>query len=274
MISRKPVRSLWVIIFCFFGLCFIMACASQGQKPVSVYVPPSENVLRVGVSPDAAPLVYKQGEEIVGLEAELAQELAKSLGKSVHFVELDWEDQIPALQDNRTDIIMSGMSITTMRRYRIAFSEPYFRIGQMPLVRKGDETEKSLFAKGVYAIIAWTPIMRIGVLKGTTGEYYVRKRLSRAKEIISFPTANEAVSALKKGDFDLFIYDAPMIYMLAAENEADLQVLDSLLTEEYLAWGMRKNDADLLESANAFIEALRNDGRLDRIINRWIPFKH
>jgi hypothetical protein len=62
-----------------------------------------------------------------------------------------------------------------------------------------------------------------------------------------------------------------MIYMLASENEADLVPLSSLLTEEYLAWGVRKNDVELLKAANSFIEALRNDGRLASIVDRWIP---
>jgi len=271
MISTKGENRLWDLILCFVSLALIVGCASQVEKPVGVYLPPSDNLLRVGVSPTAPPLVYKQGDDIVGLEAELAQELAKFLGKSVQFVELNWEDQIPALLENRTDIIMSGMSITIPRLYSIAFSEPYFRTGQMPLVRRRDKTDKYLYAQGYYAILGMAPIIRIGVVKGTTGEFFVRKDFGSAKKIASFLTAKEAADALKNGNIDLFIYDAPMVYVLAAENQADLSPLPSLLTEEYLSWGIRKNDTELLESANAFIETVSNDGRLGQIVKRWLP---
>jgi len=271
MTSTKANPGPWAVTLFLFIACLVMACATEGQKPDAVYIPPSENVLRVGVSPTAAPLIYKQGDEMVGLEVDLAKGLAKSLGKSLRFVELPWEDQIPALLENRTDIIMSGMSITIPRQYRIAFSEPYFRTGQMPLVRKRDKIDKYKYTSGYYGIFAMAPVLRIGVVKGTTGEFFVRKDFGSAKKITAFLTAKEAVAALKGGDIDLFVYDAPMIYALAAENQADVAPLLSLLTEEYLGWGMRKNDEGLLESANAFIRQLKRDGELLPTVNRWLP---
>ena len=78
---------------------------------------------------------------------------------------------------------------------------------------------------------------------------------------------------LSDGKIDMIIHDAPIILMLAAENERQgLVPLSSLLTEEYLAWGLRKTEVELLKSANTFLEAIREDGRLDSIVDRWIPF--
>ncbi len=267
--TKKFEGSLRILALCLIGLCLVTSCTSQKSVPVSDVVPPDESILRVGVSTDAPPLVFRQGQEVVGLEAELAREFAEFLGRSVRFIEVRWEDQIDALLDNQTDIIMAGMSITTMRQYRIAFSEPYFRTGQMTLVRRADKDGYP--RAGYYGILAWAPIKRIGVVKSTTGEIFVKKNFTDAKKISSFATSKEAVDALKKRQIDLFIFDAPMVLMLAAENESDLAPLSSLLTEEYLAWGIKKNDVELLESANSFIETLRNDGRLKSIINRWIP---
>lgn len=261
----------WGVISFLFIACLVMACATEGQKPDAVYIPPSEDILRVGVSPTAAPLIYKQGDEMMGLEVDLAKGLANSLGKSLVFVELPWEDQIPALLENRTDIIMAGMSITIPRKYRIAFSEPYFRTGQMPLVRKRDKIDKYKYTSGYYGIFAMAPVLRIGVVKGTTGEFFVRKDFGSAKKITAFLNPEEAVTSLKGGDIDLFVYDAPMIYALAADNQADLAPLLSLLTEEYLGWGIRKNDKELLEAANAYLDQLKRDGELLPMVNRWLP---
>jgi ABC-type amino acid transport substrate-binding protein len=75
-----------------------------------------------------------------------------------------------------------------------------------------------------------------------------------------------------KGRIDLLIHDGPIIFLLAAENETrGLAVVPSLLSEEYLAWGIRKNDVALLEAANNFIDKMIKEDRLDPLINRWIP---
>jgi polar amino acid transport system substrate-binding protein len=71
----------------------------------------------------------------------------------------------------------------------------------------------------------------------------------------------------------MLIHDGPILMMLAAENETkDLAILPDLLTKEYLAWGIRKTDTQLLNAANQFIDMLKSDGRLDPIIKRWIPY--
>jgi len=273
MIGVKAKRNLWRLATCLFVFCLwspgvLQGADTAGQAQVDL------KPLRVGVTADSPPLIAKQGGKIVGLEAELAREFGKYLGRDIVFVEVAWKDQIPALLDNRTDIIMSGMSMTNAREYRIAFSEPYFRTGQIALVRK--ESVSRVPKPGYYGILAWAPIIKIGVVKGTTGELFVTKYLSGAKKIVVFDAAKEAAAALKKGgiegyNIDVFIHDAPMIHNLAAENEGELAALPALLTEEYLAWGIRKDDVALLESANKFIEKMNNEGKLIPIIKRWIP---
>lgn len=280
MIKRQCISREWILLFIFISLSLIAACTSVGDKTpdsqadtkTTAAVEPDEELLRVGVSTNAPPLIYKQGSDIVGLEAELAQKFAKSLGKSLIFIEVKWEDQIAALLDNRTDIIMSGMSITKMREIRISFSTPYFRTGQMALIHKKD---KHRFPQSYYGILGQAPVLKIGVVKATTGESFVRQNFGRnAEKINSYETSKIAVDALLRGKVDMVIHDGPIVLMLAAENEsAGLTTLTALLTEEYLAWGIRKNDVELLDSANRFISELREAGKLDQILQRWIPYR-
>lgn len=86
-------------------------------------------------------------------------------------------DQIPALVDGRTDIIMSGMSVTRARELWIAFSKPWLIIGQMALVRREDAYR---YAFGFPA----NPPGAIGVLKATTGDFLVQQEFSqRAQDL-------------------------------------------------------------------------------------------
>ena len=225
----------------------------------------NENVLRVGVSTNAPPLIFRQNERITGLEADFARELATYLGKSLHFVELKWEKQVTALLDNKIDIIMSGMTKTALRQARVTFSTPYFRSGQMALIRMKDAAS---FRTGFYSI---KDDVAIGAVKDTTGEYFVLEQFGDNKTI-SFSKSTAAVEALIKGEIDIFIHDAPVIMYLGSENETRrVTPVYSLFTEEYLAWAVRKDDQRLLDAANTFLQEIHKTGRLKQMIQRWIP---
>jgi polar amino acid transport system substrate-binding protein len=277
MIVQKVNGRIWMPIFLVVLTWSLIGCAASqdqmsntGTKQAPA-IAPNPNVLRVGVSTNAPPLIFKQGSEIVGLEAELAKKFGDYLGKSVAFIELNWEDQIPALLSNKSDIIMSGMSITKMRQVRIEFSRPYFRTGQMALTRN---KYLKMIPQNYYGIRGMSIVARFGVVKGTVGETFVQQNFGQAKEIVPYKTSRQAVEDLLKGRIDLLIHDGPIILMLAAENETrGLAEVPSLLSEEYLAWGIRKSDVALLEAANNFVDMMIKEDKLDPIINRWIPFK-
>jgi polar amino acid transport system substrate-binding protein len=265
-------HKIWILLHCLLIFSLIAACGTTSQKSIadSTSIKPDENILRVGISPSAPPLIYKQGEKVVGLEAELAQEFAQYLRKSVRFIEVEWEDQIPALLENRIDIIMSGMSVTTMRQVRISFSEPYLVTGQMALIHKRNLGRFPVNYRGIKVV---SIKVRIGVVKGTTGETFVLDNFGTADKIISFDTSKKAVDALLYENIDILIDDAPMILLAASENDSKgLATSTSPLNEEYLAWGIRKNDIELLNSANRFLDTYKREGRLKSIISRWIPF--
>jgi polar amino acid transport system substrate-binding protein len=279
MLIRHSLKSHGIWLRCIGVLVFLLgypawSLAAQNDssksQPSASGAMPGSALLRVGISANAPPLAYRQGDTLVGVEPELAKELGAFLGRKVSFVELKWKDQIPALLENRTDIIMSGMTITSMRKIRIAFSQPYFRTGQMALIH---EKARTRFPDSYYGILGQASLLKIGVVKGTTGELFVKRDFASARKIIPFKTSSIALEDLKKGDIDLLIHDAPVILWLASENEANgLVPLPSLMTEEYLAWGIRKDDEAMQSAVNQFINEIRQQKKLHEILYRWIPF--
>jgi ABC-type amino acid transport substrate-binding protein len=261
------IRRLAVLLFSLAALSLSAGCATTDQntdaKPIPI--PPDKNVLRVGVSTNSPPLIFKQNNKIVGMEADFARELAKHIGKSLRFVELKWEDQIPALLENRIDIIMSGMTITTLREVRISFTIPYFESGQMALIHRKDAAR---YSTGLFTLATSS---KIGAIKDTTGEYFVETQFSSVK-LKQYTNSRAAVKDLINKDIDMFIHDGPMILYLASENEnKGLTALFTPLTREYLAWGIRKDNVELLNSANNFLRSFNDAGKLSKIIKYWIP---
>jgi len=209
-------------------------------------------------------MIYKEGGKLVGVEADFAEAVGAELGRPVKLVEVAWEDQIPALTEGRTDIIMSSMSITQPRSLRVAFAKPYLAVGQMVLVRRED-------AKKYMLGFPARPEGTIGVLKATTGDFLVQQEFSASKRK-EFKSPEDAATALVKKKIDLFVCDLPVIWWMAGMNESKgLMALQIFLTEEQLAWAVRKSDTKLLDSINAALEKLQKDGRAPKIIKHWLP---
>lgn len=252
---------------------FVFGCQTPSSKSPSSSdkaaapseVPSTSGVLRVGISPNMPPLIYRQDGQIVGLEAELAKGLAQHLGRRLELVELDWNDQIPYLEEGRIDIIMSGMSITDMRRIRIAFSTPYAKTGQMALIRREDIQR---FKTGYYSLVE---VPSIGAIRDTTGDLFIRSRFPDTRKLF-FDKLDDGVRALMRHKIDVLIHDAPAVMLAAAKFENHLAPVPTMFTSEYLAWGVRKDNPELLGKANAYIAALKKDGRLQEMVSRWIPF--
>ena len=159
------------------------------------------------------------------------------------------------------------MTITDLRRVRIAFTKPYLVTGQISLVRR-----KDLYRFGNGLTDLMNPTIRIGTVTGTTGDYLVRETVARASSM-QFRAPDQAVKALMDGSIDVFVYDLPMNLYFGSQNESKgLVPVPVPLSREFLAWGVRTEDKNLLDTANRFIEKLQQEKQLQEKIQKWIPF--
>ena len=222
-------------------------------------------VLRIGITPNYAPLAFEKDGVLQGLEVDMAKNLGLRLGRDLRFVKLPWHALLPALENKDIDIVMTGMTITPARSQRVAFTAPYLRIGQMGLVR--------VDSVGHYARLLdlYTTRDRVGFEQGSTGHRFAQAVLTNAI-LEPFDSVNTGVTMLRQGRIDLFIHDAPTIWNIAGKpEERDLIGLYWPLTEEYLAWAVRKDDAILKRSLDRAIEDWKAEGYLNSMINHWIP---
>jgi len=260
---EKWMRGLALILI-IAGM--VAGCAAGNEKK---QVAPDESILRIGVSTNYPPLIFQRDADIVGVEADLGRELAAHLGKKPVFVQVDWEDQVDRLVAGETDIIMAGMSVTEERMFKINFSEAYFKTGQMVLVGNKPQFQH---LDNFPALRAQVVAMTVGVVENTTGEVYVMENLNMARKVVRYPSSKAAVQALIEHKIDMFVYDGVGVLMLEVANRKHgFKKIPLFLTDEYIAWGVRKNDQALLASANAFIDEIKRNGKLKKILSQWIP---
>lgn len=243
-----------------------VGCLGMGLTAISLSA--QEVPLMVGITPDYPPLIFRQGESVTGIEADLARKLGQELNRPVRLVTLKWEEQIDALLGKKIDLIMSGMSITPTREVRIRFADPYLKSGLVAAFRAEDsrkyETKEGLL-KG-FAVIA--------AARDTTGDIFLKRDFPRSTRKVVLSKAGDAVYELKRRAIDVFIHDAPYILWMVSANEADLTALWEPLTQEDLAWGIRKDDDALLSQVNSALKKWRGDGTMEAVLAKWLPGKY
>ncbi|MGA0333911.1 MAG: substrate-binding periplasmic protein [Kiritimatiellia bacterium] len=249
------MKSLFAFVV---GALFFAGCATPTPKP-------DPSLLRVGITPDSPPLIFEQGGGYAGVEADFARKISAELGREPVFVKIPWSKQLDYLEDNRIDVVMSGMTVTPIREFRVNFTKPYMVSGQTALFRRND-----FAANGLVPSVIRHQNSTIGVVKDTTGEIYATNTYTRGK-ILTFESKEALVAALKSKKVNMAIHDAPVIWWIAANNEAELAAFPELLNNESLAWAVSKNNPALLEQINAVMEEMKNDDSGRKILQNWFP---
>lgn len=274
---RSRELPVYVALSCVCLLVMLGGCAApekttpvpslQPMQRMPVSTPLSQVPLRVGMTPNYPPVVFKKQGRITGLEADFAQGLGEELGRPISLVELAWEDLIAALEAGRIDVIMSGMSITEARQRRVRFVQPYIQVGQMALIRKSDQ-----LTLGAPSLLYRTR-KRVGYEAGTTGETFVREQLPNAQGV-PLSSVEAGLQALRTGAIDVLIHDATTVWRVDSDTDnVTLTGLFTPLTEEYLAWAVRQTDTDLHRDLEAILARWRRTGRLQALFRKWLSFQ-
>ena len=248
-------------------LISVLIAACLGLVGCSTLTVPSntQETLHVGVTANFPPFIDKKGAMYTGVEAEFAAGLAKHLGRELVFVDLKWDTLLTKLEAGEIDIVMSGMTITEPRRLRASFGPPYLTSGQVVMVRATDA--RKYRDPRVLTVSA----DRVAVEAGTTGDLLVQRNFEKV-ERVPYRGLKKATDDLIKGKVDAVIGDAAVLFQLSAEREADgVLVIPQAMTKEYIAWAMRKGDTDLTKYVNEFFLEWDQNGKMDAVLNRWIP---
>ncbi len=162
-----------ILILTMVSLAF-PGCAGQDKDGSKDMKKP----LRVGVTLNYPPVIFTEGGNVAGVEADLARLLAGALGRPLQFIQMRREEQIPTLMAGTTDIIMAGMTRTKAREARMTFSDSYLKSGLLVAMRTEDAGEYS----STQSILQ--SMANVGVVKGTTGDVFVQKNFAHARRIV------------------------------------------------------------------------------------------
>lgn len=216
-------------------------------------------VLRMATNATFPPYEYYEGDEVVGIDPEIAAAIAEKLGMTLEINDMDFDPAIAAAQTGQADIVMEGLTVTDDRKEKINFTDSYATGVQVVIVPEDSDIQSVDDLEGKL----------IGVQQGTTGDLYCSDDYGE-ENVQKFTSGPVAVEALKNGQIDCVVIDNEPAKNYVAQNEG-LKILDTeYVTEEY-AIGISKDNPELLEQINAALQELKDDGTIQSIIDKYIP---
>jgi cyclohexadienyl dehydratase len=200
--------------------------------------------------------------QVMGLDADMAQELARSLKVRLKWVDTTFSKFIPDVLSDQCDIVMTGIAVTPQRATQVAFSQPYMRSDMYAVTTRSHQRVRS-----------WTDIdqagVRVAVAEGSVQESVMRERIKKAElVVIVSPQTREA--ELEAGRVDVFMSDYPFTRKMLDYNEW-AQVIAPPAPFYFMtyAWVVKPGDAAWLATVNQFLSTIKADGRLRQAALRY-----
>ncbi|MBE6778717.1 MAG: transporter substrate-binding domain-containing protein [Ruminococcaceae bacterium] len=134
----------------------------------------SKDQLVVVTNAEFAPFEYKQGDQYLGIDMEIADLLAKKLDKELVILNVAFEAVCLNVGQKKADIAMAGLTISEDRTKHVTFTDSYYTASQR-LIVKGDDTtfDECKTLEDVEKILnGFGADVKVGVQNGTTGESY------------------------------------------------------------------------------------------------------
>ena len=197
-----------------------------------------------------APYEYYSNGEIVGVDIEIAQKIAKNLGKKLVIKDVAFDSIINEVKTKKSDIGAAGISYTEERAREVAFTDNYSVSKQVIIVNKNS-----------YITSKENLVGKVAVQLGTTADTYLTKStgitLVREKKFLA------AIQDLKDGKVNAVVMDELPAKKLIT---SDMKILSEPLVTDSYGMVVAKENTELLESCNKVIKQMKESGEIDKIL--------
>ena len=214
----------------------------------------SKGTLVVGIT-DFAPMDYQnESGEWIGFDADMAKAFAESLGVSVEFVEIDWDNKLLELGSKSIDCVWNGMTLTDEVTSAMSCSNAYCNNSQVVIVPADKAAD--------YADVEACKALSFAVEAGSAGMAEVEKLGASFTEVKDQATALMEVAA---GTSDAAVIDSLMAGAMVGEGTSydSVTYTVSLNAEEGEQYGVGfRQGSDLAAALNDFFAAAYADGSM------------
>ena len=224
-----------------------------------------KETLTMITSPDYPPYEFYETQggdrKIVGFDIDIANYISKELGFKLEIAQSDFNGLIPALQANRADFVMAGMTPTPQRRENVDFSIIYYEAKDTIVASKTSNLTKPEDLSGKI----------VGVQLGTIQEQNAKQIAAKVaniqlKQLNKVP---EIVQEIKAGRIDAAIVeDTVALGFVKANPDLQFNIIPSIENASGSAIAFPKG-SQLVKPFNEVLQKMKNNGELERLSKKW-----
>ncbi|AIO69156.1 transporter substrate-binding domain-containing protein [Burkholderia oklahomensis] len=235
--------------------CFALATTFAGFCGSAAAQTP--DVLRVATDATFAPMEYTENGVRTGFDIDMMNALAKAMGKSVQWTDIDFKGLIPGLIAHRFDAAISAIYITDERAKVVDFAGPYYAGGLVALVKRDSPIKTVADLNG----------KKVSVQVGTKSVNFLRDNFPQITRV-EVEKNQEMFDLVGIGRADAAVTGKPAAYQLV-RTRGGFRVLDKPLTTEQYGIAVRKDEPQLKAALDAALAKIKADGTYAAIVRKW-----
>jgi polar amino acid transport system substrate-binding protein len=218
-------------------------------------------VIKVAINATYPPFNYidKQTGQIIGFDINLMDLIAEKEGFKVEYVKVDLDPLLQGMAQGKYDAAISALSITPERQKEMLFSEPYFVSGQVVMVFIENDTiigKDSLGGKVVGVETGSTGAAAVNQMSGVIAKHYT--------------DMSTAFNDLMNDKIDAVVSDDTIASLYLRNYPQSLKMVGAPFSQEEYAIAVAKNKPELLEKINAGLKAVKSQGLLEELNQKWL----
>ena len=221
-------------------------------------------VLKVGMSGSQPPMntVNREGG-LMGFDVDLAKALAAAMRVQLDIKTMPFGQLMTALEEDKIDMVISGMAITPERTEMVSFVGPYMMSGKSIL------TKNSVLSKMSSSEEFNRKDLKLLALSNSTSASFVRTAAPEAT-LVEIKDYDEGVAMLIAGKADAMVADMPICVLSVLRHPgAGLTTLERPLTIEPIGIAISKDDPQFLNLVGNFLDAYGKTGVMTKLRQKW-----
>lgn len=242
----KKIKVLMLAFVVIVGFILMSGCGLN-----------SNNQLVLATEAGFAPYEFYQDGEIVGVDIDIAKEIAKRLGKELVIKDVSFDFLINEVKSGKADFAAAGISITDERKKQVDFTNEYTVSNQVVVVRS--DSKLSNFNE--------LGNKRIAVQLGTVADLYVSDNYPNAT-LVQHKKYLSAVEDVKANKVDCLIMDEIPAKNIVLQNDK-LKIMDGILFQDRYGMIVKKGNDELRKQINTVLEEMVLDGTIDKLVLKY-----
>lgn len=262
--NKKIIAVLSAAVMCMSLVPAAAAAETETATEASLDLAEVKTVvdgqLTVGTEAGFAPYEYLVGDKVEGVDMDICQAIADSLGVELVVQNMDFDGALAAVQKGKVDIVAAGVSISPERQEVMDFSDKYVDSQDVIVVNADSPAVSESSADALNGLT-------VGVQQGNIADLWVSSPDNAAPGSVQrYTKFAQAAADLANSKIDCIVMDKAPAEELVSSSDGKLALAkgDPLFEDSY-AIAVQKGNDQMTAAVNAVIGQLKESGKMDEI---------